>query len=206
MAHTVSTKAQVSAPAVDDVLGAWHVTRADAGGLSFTAPSGDERRATLKKAVTVLGSVALGVVVAFDPRLAGAESFTWPFAGLLFLVAGIGVASTWRSARRWRHGVRLEVDGARRTVTGSPLAGGDLSDFHGGPLTVPLAEVEAVALCTYPDKDKTRLALEVRLSGGQRLQGPDVEPAPEHLAEVRARLVGAGEALARLCGRSLVHT
>lgn len=203
MAHTAAAP---PAPVEGDELGAWLVSRADEGGLAFTAPSAEERKATLRKAVTVLGSFALGVVVALNPYFEGAEAFTWPFAVLLFVVAAVGIASTVRSLRRWRQGVRLEVDRARGTVTGAPLAGGSLADFDGGLVTAPLAEVEAVALKTWPDRERTRLSLEVRLTGGRILQGPDVEPAPEDLDAARARLMAAGEALARRCGRALVRT
>lgn len=133
--------------------------------------------------VVSLGALSLGLLIGAacppEARLIG-----WPVAGLLFLVAALGLPSALRNLVRARRGVRLRISDA--DVEGWPVK------LSFTPLTVPTAEVERVAVSVFPHPPLSLALFEVILRDGTRLAGPEVAvPAGE------AHPLGPVEAAAR---------
>lgn len=149
--------------------------------------SGEKARARSALVVALGAAVAAAALVSATPD--GMALVTWPVAALLVVVAALAVPAAVRSARRAAFGVTLSAtpDG----VTAWPLATGALHDVRARPRRCTADEVQGVDVLTAPHPPLVLSMLEVRLSDGARLTGPEVavpEGAPEPLAPVAEAL------------------
>jgi hypothetical protein len=132
--------------------------------------TGDRARAR-STAVVALGSLGCAAALA-GATPAGLAMVTWPVVGLLLLVTALAVPAAVRSARRVWLGVTLEA--TRDGVSGWLVPRGAWHDLRARPVRASCAEVAAVEVQRAPHPPLVLSLLEVRLSSGARLAGPEV--------------------------------
>lgn len=132
--------------------------------------TGDATRAR-SAAVLALGALAASAALA-GATPPGMALVTWPVAFLLLVAALLAVPAAVRSARRARLGVTL--DASPDAVTGWPVPTGALHDLKARPRRCPAALVHEVKVHTSAHPPLVLSMLEVHLTDGTRLAGPEV--------------------------------
>lgn len=171
---------------------AWRVVTDEPSALVLEKTrSVDLRRAgTL---LVVLAGAALSAVAIVSLTPVGLEVATWPVAVLLVVVALLGLASAVRSLVLGLRGVQLAF--SRAGVVGTVCSQGLWHDIRGLRVQQAPALIAAIELRHVAHAAMTLSLLEVRLTDGRLLQGPEVSVAPgsadplEPIARAAAALV-----------------
>lgn len=142
---------------------AWRVQRHTPGELVLELRAGGWRKAGGALVVSG-GSLVLGLALAFSTE-ESARLIIWPVSALLLVVALLGLPASLRNVQRARLGVRLRF--TRDQVEGWPLR------FSFAPLTASAAQAR-VSVQVYAHPPLSLALLEVVLSDGTRLSGPEV--------------------------------
>jgi hypothetical protein len=181
----------------DRVIARWRVELLSPGALRLALPAELLRAEAWRRFGVLLVPLVLAVAVVAGTwdSAPGIQAAAWPVAGALGVVLAFGALAVVRAVGRLRTGVRLEVDGPARTLTGFPEGLGVWGDARARLVTVASAEVSGVQVVQY-EGPRTVLRLFVALRSGAQLQGPEFELSPHDVASAREQLEALGEALA----------
>lgn len=153
----------------------WRVVIDEPAALVLEKSRGADLRRAGKLLVVLVGA-ALSAVALISVTPSGLEVATWPVAVLLALVAALGLASTARSLLLGLRGVQLAFGPAG--VEGTVCSRGLWHDLRGLRVRGEPALIAAIELRHVAHAGMTLCLLEVRLSDGRTLQGPEVAVAP----------------------------
>ena len=160
----------------------------------------------MRRIVVPIGPLLLGafILAASWNSHFGIKLAAWPVAIMLLGVFLLGVLNLFRSVRRARHGVRLEID--EKSVTGYPEARNWLADYFVHLEEHPRSAAKGVTLAVYRDPKRgtsARAKIRIEVDGGA-LVGPEASGEDAQWPEVRDALLPAAAALARALGMKLV--
>lgn len=158
------------------------------------------RRAVIPFGPIVLTAFLIGVT---KEASEGVRMLALPLAGLLVIVALLGLLNFQRQARRKRSGVLLRVDASG--VTGYPEARSWLSDYFVALQEHPRSSVRGATLTVYrdPRHGTARARLAIELQNGAALVGPEASGQDLEWQAVRDSLVPAAVAVAQALGSKL---
>jgi hypothetical protein len=155
----------------------------------------------------VLAAASIGAALAGAAARQGLSWVMAPIVVLLGAVVLLGLLALWRSARRAAAPSHLALDAGAGVVSGF-VARGTLGRMR----VEPLGAVKALSLEVRrsagadPRAPRSWATLELQLTDGTRLEGPEAWGPDAEYEQTEALLVPLGQELARLCGRPLEVT